>query len=104
LISVSHFTQLFPFSLWPVTTLRNFMFLYPPRCRNKSNPVHSTNSDRNFLPPRDLLFQFRIQDRAGGTALPQKILEPLTFYLDMISFKTSLLFFKEKDPKVKEND
>jgi hypothetical protein len=52
----------------------------------------------------ELLFRFRIQDCAGGTALPQKFLETLAFYLDMISFKTSLLFFKERDPKVKEKD
>jgi len=52
----------------------------------------------------ELLFRFRIQDCAGGTALSQKFLETPIFYLDMISFKRSLLFFKEKDPKVKEND
>jgi len=80
------------------------MFLYPPICGNELDAVHSTHSARNFFPPRERLFQFRIHDRAGGTASSQKFLETLTFYVDMISFKTSLLFFKEKDPKVKEND
>jgi hypothetical protein len=96
LISVSHFTQLFPFSLWPVTTLRNFMFLYPPRRRN---------GNAFFLCKKE----FRRGQALPGPGTPTaavtpEFLETLAFYVDMNSFKTNLPFFKERDAKVKEND